>query len=197
MDKILSYERHDADDFYHIIGCSEHSSEEQILTEYRARVLDCHPDKHPGDAKKAERFNKLTKAKETLSNPESRAKYDQWRRSGIAMSYDDWLALRGAVHTSMHWATKAPQPQLVAPYEGEGDASDSTGSTKMSLNVSSSDGATPFQEPRQLSPRHYQKAQVVDLTFRNAGQPIVTGDRMEWTPDTGRPLLQKFRNYQI
>ena len=27
------------------------SQEEQITTEYRARVLDCHPDKHPGDPK--------------------------------------------------------------------------------------------------------------------------------------------------
>lgn len=47
----------------------------------------------------AERFALLSKAKETLTNPESRSKYDKWRRSGIAMSYEDWCGLRGAVHT--------------------------------------------------------------------------------------------------
>jgi hypothetical protein len=47
----------------------------------------------------AERFQLLTKAKEILTDPESRSKYDKWRRSGIAMSYDNWCGLRGAVHT--------------------------------------------------------------------------------------------------
>ena len=47
----------------------------------------------------AAQFTLLSKAKEMLANPESRAKYDKWRRSGIAMSYEDWCGLRGAVHT--------------------------------------------------------------------------------------------------
>ena len=47
----------------------------------------------------AEQFKRLTKAKEVLTDPESRAKYDRWKRSGISMSYEDWCALKGAVHT--------------------------------------------------------------------------------------------------
>ena len=31
--------------------------------------------------------------------------YDEWRGSGIAMSYDQWRALKDSVKTSMHWAT--------------------------------------------------------------------------------------------
>lgn len=47
----------------------------------------------------AEQFGRLSKAKETLTNPDTRAKYDKWRRSGIAMSYDAWCGMRDSVHT--------------------------------------------------------------------------------------------------
>ena len=43
--------------------------------EYRARVLSCHPDKHPGDEDKKKHFQTLLRAKEILCEPESRAKY--------------------------------------------------------------------------------------------------------------------------
>ncbi|KAK3090945.1 hypothetical protein FSP39_015971 [Pinctada imbricata] len=111
MDEIL-YERVDDDDFYDILGCSEHSTIEQINTEYKARVLDCHPDKHPNDSNAAERFSKLQRAKETLSDPEKRKFYDAWRNSGLIISYDKWCAQRSATHTSMHWASVKTQPML-------------------------------------------------------------------------------------
>jgi hypothetical protein len=45
------------------------------------------------------------KAKNTLTNPEERARYDKWLDSGLAISFKQWLSLKDAVHTSMHWAT--------------------------------------------------------------------------------------------
>ncbi|KAL8588520.1 hypothetical protein ACOMHN_043869 [Nucella lapillus] len=196
MDKILSYVRNDADDYYNILGCSEHSTEEQITTEYRARVLDCHPDKNPGDARAAERFSRLTKAKEALTDPESRSKYDKWRHSGIAMSYEEWCGLRGAVHTSMHWATKAPQPQIVAA----GDETAAVSGSRKSRDSDRLDAASQKIRERSPSPRQaspYHQAQRVNLTFSSRDEPLITGDHVNWTPETGSGMLQKFRNYEI
>ena len=61
----------------------------------------------------AERFALLSKAKETLANPESRSKYDKWRRSGIAMSYEDWCGLRGAVHTVSEPVTVSTDLEMI------------------------------------------------------------------------------------
>ena len=47
----------------------------------------------------------LLQAKETLCDPQERKIYDDWRYSGIAMSYEQWRALKDSVKTSMHWAT--------------------------------------------------------------------------------------------
>ena len=83
MDSILNFERDESKDFYAILGCDELSSTEQIQTEYKMRVLDCHPDKHPNDANAAERFTILQHAKEVLCDTEQRANYDKWKNSGI------------------------------------------------------------------------------------------------------------------
>ncbi|XP_076458491.1 J domain-containing protein-like [Babylonia areolata] len=194
MDKILSFERNDSDDYYSILGCSEHSTEEQITTEYRARVLDCHPDKHPGDAEAAQRFTLLTKAKEILTDPDSRSKYDKWRHSGIAMSYEDWCGLRGAVHTSMHWATKAPQPQIVAAdSEMAGTSRKSRDSDRLDAESQKNRERSPV--PQQAS--SYHRAQQIDLTFSSRDKPFATGDQVKWIPQAGTGLLKKFRNYEI
>ncbi|KAK7113370.1 dnaJ homolog subfamily C member 12-like [Littorina saxatilis] len=195
MDQILSYERNEADDYYNILGCSEHSTEEQITTEYRARVLHCHPDKHPDDPTAAEQFGRLSKAKETLTNPDTRAKYDKWRRSGIAMSYDAWCGMRDSVHTSMHWATKAPQPQIVAPSDQAASSSSKTGERDQSANSSGHTSRERSPSPRQALP--YDKAQQVDLTFPSRDKQSGTSERVDWRPREATGLLQKFRNYEI
>ncbi len=46
----------------------------------------------------------LFQAKETLTDPEKRGRYDKWLGSGLAVSFKQWESLKGAVHTSMHWA---------------------------------------------------------------------------------------------
>ncbi|XP_075466993.1 dnaJ homolog subfamily C member 12 isoform X2 [Ascaphus truei] len=84
-------------DYYTLLGCDELSTVEQILTEYKIRALDCHPDKHPGNQKAVEDFQKLQQAKETLTNAESRAQYDYWRRSNILIPFQQWEALHDSL----------------------------------------------------------------------------------------------------
>ncbi|KAF6108281.1 DnaJ heat shock protein family (Hsp40) member C12 [Phyllostomus discolor] len=113
MDAILNYRLEDNEDYYMLLGCDELSSVEQILAEFKVRALECHPDKHPENSKAVETFQKLQKAKEILTNEESRARYDHWRRSQIAMPFQQWEALSDSVKTSMHWAVRGKKDLML------------------------------------------------------------------------------------
>ncbi|XP_050194655.1 dnaJ homolog subfamily C member 12 isoform X2 [Myiozetetes cayanensis] len=99
MDAILNCSVEDLEDYYNLLGCDELSTVEQILAEYKIKALECHPDKHPGNPKAVESFQKLQQAKEVLTNEESRARYDYWRRSKITIPFQQWEALSSSVKT--------------------------------------------------------------------------------------------------
>ncbi|CAH3149942.1 unnamed protein product [Pocillopora meandrina] len=103
------------DDFYTLIGCDELATAEQIKTEFRQKVKLLHPDKNPGDENTAKLFQRLQNARNILCDEESRKKYDFWRKSGIAVPYDQWIELSGAAHSSLHWAAK-PRKELMLDY---------------------------------------------------------------------------------
>ena len=56
-------------------------------------------------------------AYEILSNEASRACYDEWRGSGLAIPFKMWMRLNDAGRTSIHWAMK-PKKKLMIE-EGE------------------------------------------------------------------------------
>lgn len=112
MDDIFNYQPDEEEDFYKILGCGEHSNIEQITAEYKARVLGCHPDKNPQDQAADKKFQLLQQAKDVLCDEEKRKQYDQWRHSGISMSYKQWVSLRDTVHTSMHWGSVKTKPMI-------------------------------------------------------------------------------------
>ena len=58
---------------------------------------------------------RLQHARNILCDEEQRKNYDYWRRSGVAVPYEQWTELSRAVHTSMHWAVK-PRKQLMLRY---------------------------------------------------------------------------------
>ncbi|XP_039727864.1 dnaJ homolog subfamily C member 12 isoform X1 [Pteropus medius] len=113
MDAILNYRLEDTEDYYMLLGCDELASVEQILAEFKVRALECHPDKHPENSKAVETFQKLQKAKEILTNEESRARYDHWRKSQITMPFQQWETLSDSVKMSMHWAVKGKKDLML------------------------------------------------------------------------------------
>ena len=66
------------EDYYEILGISKSASVTEIKKAYRKKALEYHPDKNPGDAKAEEMFKKSAEAYEVLSNPDKRARYDQY-----------------------------------------------------------------------------------------------------------------------
>ncbi|GGD56675.1 molecular chaperone DnaJ [Muriicola marianensis] len=65
-------------DYYEILGIDKSASAADIKKAYRKKALEYHPDKNPGDPKAEEMFKKSAEAYEVLSNPDKRARYDQY-----------------------------------------------------------------------------------------------------------------------
>lgn len=65
-------------DYYEVLGLKKGASEEEIKKAYRKLAKECHPDLHAGDAGCETKFKELNEAAQVLSDPEKRAKYDQF-----------------------------------------------------------------------------------------------------------------------
>lgn len=63
-------------DLYTVLGVSKTASAEDVKSAYRKLVKQLHPDLHPGDQKRAERFREVSAAYEILGDEEKRRKYD-------------------------------------------------------------------------------------------------------------------------
>jgi len=65
-------------DFYEILGINKNATSAEIKKAYRKKAIEYHPDKNPGDQKAEELFKKAAEAYEVLSNPDKKARYDQF-----------------------------------------------------------------------------------------------------------------------
>jgi molecular chaperone DnaJ len=65
-------------DYYEVLGLTKGASEEEIKKAYRKLAKENHPDLHPGDKACEERFKEINEAYEVLSDPDKKAKYDQY-----------------------------------------------------------------------------------------------------------------------
>jgi len=96
------------EDFYEILGVSKSATAAEIKKAYRKKALEYHPDKNPGDAKAEEMFKKAAEAYEVLSNPDKKARYDQFGHSafegggfgGGGMNMDDIFSQFGDIFGS-------------------------------------------------------------------------------------------------
>jgi len=65
-------------DYYKILGVKRDTPQDELKTAYRKRSKQFHPDLHPDDPKAKAKFQLLNEAYAVLSDPEKRAKYDQY-----------------------------------------------------------------------------------------------------------------------
>ncbi|XP_070544475.1 dnaJ homolog subfamily C member 12-like [Ptychodera flava] len=206
MDSVLDYKPKDEDDFYKILGCDELSTTDQINAEYRARVLACHPDKNPDDPEKEHQFHLLQRAKDVLTNEESRKVYDTWRRSGLAVPYDQWVHMRKNVHISMHWAMKKRKEPMLEHHPVETETTThkegSQGAASSSSQDVKRDCSTGVEKP-PTNESVSRQPQLEHFSFKgSSASHIGTSQQWGWRDEswsTNPPseTLRKFRNYEI
>ncbi len=68
----------DKRDYYEVLGVDRNVSEADLKRAYRKVAKKYHPDMNPGDKEAEAKFKEASEAYEVLSNPEKRAKYDQF-----------------------------------------------------------------------------------------------------------------------
>lgn len=68
----------DFKDYYKTLGVSKSASPEEIKRAYRKLARKYHPDLNQGDKQAEQRFKEVNEAQEVLSDPEKKAKYDQY-----------------------------------------------------------------------------------------------------------------------
>ena len=72
-------------DYYEVLGIDKNATDEDIKRAYRKKAKECHPDLHPNDKEAEARFKELNEANEVLSDPDKRARYDQFGFDGPDM----------------------------------------------------------------------------------------------------------------
>jgi len=68
----------DKRDYYEVLGVSKGADEGEIKKSYRQLAKKYHPDMNPGDAEAEQKFKEVNEAYDVLSDPDKRAKYDQY-----------------------------------------------------------------------------------------------------------------------
>ena len=72
-------------DYSEVLGVDKNASADDIKRAFRRKAKECHPDLHPDDKEAEERFKELNEANEVLSDPDKRARYDQFGFNDPAM----------------------------------------------------------------------------------------------------------------
>ena len=71
-------------DYYEVLGVAKNANADEIKKAYRKAAIQYHPDKNPGDKQAEEKFKEAAEAYDVLSNPDKRARYDQFGHAGMS-----------------------------------------------------------------------------------------------------------------
>ncbi|MDR3133157.1 MAG: molecular chaperone DnaJ [Prevotellaceae bacterium] len=71
-------------DYYEILEVAKTATAEEIKKAYRKKAIQYHPDKNPGNKEAEERFKEAAEAYDVLSDPNKRARYDQFGHAGMS-----------------------------------------------------------------------------------------------------------------
>lgn len=70
-------------DYYEVLGVGKNATADELKKAYRKLALQYHPDRNPGDKEAEEKFKEAAEAYDVLSNPDKKARYDQFGHAGV------------------------------------------------------------------------------------------------------------------
>lgn len=73
----------DKRDYYEVLGLSKGADDAAIKKAYRSLAKKYHPDMNPGDKEAEQKFKEVNEAYSVLSDPDKKAKYDQFGHSAF------------------------------------------------------------------------------------------------------------------
>lgn len=71
-------------DYYEVLGVTKSASADEIKKAYRKAAIQYHPDKNPGDKQAEDNFKEAAEAYDVLSNPDKKARFDQFGHAGMS-----------------------------------------------------------------------------------------------------------------
>ena len=74
-------------DFYEVLGVSKTASDDEIKKAYRKMAKQYHPDLNPNDKTAEAKFKEVNEAYSILSDPDKKARYDQFGHAGVDPNY--------------------------------------------------------------------------------------------------------------
>ena len=134
-------------DYYEVLGVQKNANADEIKKAYRKAAIQYHPDKNPGDKQAEEKFKEAAEAYDVLSNPDKRARYDQFGHAGMSgaagggggfggfsgggFSMEDIFSQFGDIFGGHFSGGRVPlvvvrrpprEPRLRYPHQGQADA---------------------------------------------------------------------------
>ena len=76
----------DKRDYYEVLGLNKGADETSIKKAYRTLAKKYHPDMNPGNAEAEQKFKEVNEAYSVLSDPDKKAKYDQYGHAAFDQS---------------------------------------------------------------------------------------------------------------
>ena len=70
-------------DYYEVLGVGKDAGADDIKRAYRKAAMKYHPDRTPGDKEAEAKFKEVGEAYEVLSDPDKKARYDQFGFAGV------------------------------------------------------------------------------------------------------------------